>query len=454
MYDVGDKFFTDIAKYGRQFDNQILVDGREKPISIYDINVFKHRFNAIIFQSVMRTIEVDSNVKIEKGSIITGKIGVKFDDTADYNYINYNNYKIIEEPEYDEDTKAYVALAYDRMCEAMIPYDLDPVFPVNVRNFIISICNRLGWDTSSIPASFINSEKLINSNVFADINYTFRDVLDEIAKVTCSFPCFVNDKFTLKYITETGKSISNDYLKEDNLTFSKEYYINSVVFARAEDSDTFYKKDDADIAQNGLHEYRLSDLQILSDINRSEFMDEIYDYLRSLKFWIFDIQTTGVFIFDIADRFTIKTDSVEYSVVLLNAEGTVEQGLSEQMYTDEPKETETDYKYSTSDEKQDNITKILVDKQNKKITQLTSEVTEHEEKITKQEQDIDSLKQSVENTINYKREAEGSSEVYLANAGQKDILKLEIQGNKTYNNYLYPGEDLYPGTWLQPNMQR
>lgn len=381
MYNVSNYFFTDIAKYGRQFDNQILVNGRTEPITVYDINIFKHRFNANLFQSVMRTIEADTNVKIEKNSIITGKIGIKFEEDNPYNYISYNNYKVLESSEYDEDTRAYITLAYDKMREAMIPYDLTPTFPITVRNFLILLCNRLNWSTSNIPTTFINSEKQILSNVFANINYTFRDVLDEIAKITCSFPCFINGNFSLKYITETGKTINNDYLKEDNLNFIKEYYVNSVVFARAEDSDTFYRRDETDIAQNGLHEYKLTGLQILSQENRSDYIDEIYNYLRTLKFWIFDIQTTGVFIFDIADRFTIEIGNSSYSVVLLNSEGVLEQGLSEQMYSDEPKGTETEYQYSTSDEKQDNLTKIMVDKQNQIIQATVERVDEAIEEI-------------------------------------------------------------------------
>lgn len=443
MYNVADNFFIDITKYGRQFDNQILVNGKTEPISIYDINIFKHRFNASLFQSVMRVIEIDSNIKIEKNSIITGKIGIKFNDEDSYTYISYNDYKTIEDPEYDEDTKAYVALAYDKMREAMIPYDLTPTFPIKVRNFIILICNRLNWDTSNIPASFINSETLIYSNVFADINYTFRDVLDEIAKITCSFPCFVEGNFTLKYISETNKTITNDYLKEDNLNFKKEYYINSVVFTRTEDVDPFYKKDNLDIAQNGLHEYRLSDLQILSDDNRSNFMNEMYTYLRTLKFWIFDIQTTGVFIFDIADRFTVQIDNTNYSVVLLNAEGIVEQGLSEQMYTDEPAETETDYNYATSDEKLDRITKILIDKQNKKIIQLTSDVTEQSTQITQIEQTVDEISQKVENITDLTQTVTGTQTIALAECAEGELLSLNIKGNNTVFYHLYLSNDLY-----------
>lgn len=452
MYNVRNNFFKNISKYGRQFDIQVELNNEK--MNGNDINVFKHRFNSTLFCTIMRVIELDTNTKIEKGTTLSGKIGIKFDEMGQYDYLNYKNYKTLADSEYNEDTKAYITKAYDKMHESMIEFDATGLsFPTTVRKLLIHICDKLKWGIDNIPASFINSNSIITNDVFSNINYTYRNVLDEIAKVTCSFPCFIDDKFTLKYITETGKSINNDYLDEDNLTFTKEYLINSVVFARAEDSDTIYRKDDDSIKQNGLHEYKISDLQILSNDDRSNYIEEIYQYLKDLRFWIFDIQTTGVFMFDIADRFTVKTDNAEYSVVLLNAEGTVEQGLSEQMYTDEPAETETDYKYSTDDEKKDNLTKIILDKQNKKISQLVQDTSKYEERITKTEQDVNEIKQTVSETIDYKREKEGNTEIHLENSANAEILSLEIRGKKSYENYMYPQSEIFPNDSLFSNME-
>lgn len=98
-------------------------------------------------------------------------------------------------------------------------------------------------------------------------------------------------------------------------------------------------------------------------------------------------------------------------------------------------------------------TEIIVDKQNQKITQLAQKSTEHETKLTKQEQDIESIKQSVSNTVDYKRKAESVTEVYLKDAGATDILKLEVRGNKTYESNLFPRTNLYPRTSLHPNQR-
>lgn len=88
-----------------------------------------------------------------------------------------------------------------------------------------------------------------------------------------------------------------------------------------------------------------------------------------------------------------------------------------------------------------------------KITQLIQETSEHEEKLTEHEQTIDEIKDSVSNIIDYTRETEGFTEIHLENAGETEILKLEIQGNKTYENYLFPSDDLYPSDNLYPNQE-
>lgn len=94
-----------------------------------------------------------------------------------------------------------------------------------------------------------------------------------------------------------------------------------------------------------------------------------------------------------------------------------------------------------------------IDQENLKITQLVNQNTEFETKLTKQEQDINGLKQEVANTVDYKREKNGVSEIHIEDAGQADILKLEVQGNKTYEANLFPGANLYPGVGLQPNQK-
>lgn len=451
MKNISSNFKEIIKKNGKQLDCEIIID--DIVIGKEQINSIVPFFNTSLFKSVMCGLEIDSNIRISEGVQFNAKVGVKFGNSQ-YEYIDFKNFTVYK-CERQEDTESYKIIAYDKMLDAMtdfiMPTDTEKI---TVRQYLIKVFNWLGWSTSGIPDTFINSTKLIEPGIHSDIGFTFRDVLDELSTVTGSFICIINDMPTLKYITNTNEIINEEYLCQDNVTIGKKYFINSLVFSRAEESDNIYRKDDNSIEQNGLYEFRISDNQILSTLERDTFIDELFNYLKTLEFYIFDIKSTGIMWFEVADQFTVSAHNNTYTVVLLNDEITIDQDIEEHLFTDEPEETQTEYKYADETDRKINQAYILVDKQNQKITQLTNKTTEHEEKITKQEQDIDGLKQSAKNSINYKREVKGTTEVHLTEAGQVDILKLEIQGNKTYENFLYPGTDLYPGTWLQPNMQR
>ena len=98
-------------------------------------------------------------------------------------------------------------------------------------------------------------------------------------------------------------------------------------------------------------------------------------------------------------------------------------------------------------------TEIIVNKQEQTITGIIENQGEYEEKLTQVEQTVDSISQNVGNIIDYKREVEGVTEIHLEDAGEADILELEIKGNKTYESNLYPGENVFPSDNLQPNME-
>lgn len=448
MINVDDNFKVDIRTYGRQFDVKLKANNEE--LTGDDLNYIKPSFNTSLFKTIMHQIEIDSNVYIPNKTKITGKIGVKVNEKT-YNYIDLNTY-YVKSCERQEDTNSYRILAYTKMQEAMIDNELTLTDKLTVKDYLIAVCQKLNWSTE-IPETFINSDKLIDPTLHIGIDYTYRDVLDEIATITCSFLLFKGEKLYLLYLTETNQNIDESYLDEDNVTIGEKYIINSLVFSRAEESDNIYRKDDGSITINGLHEYRISDCQLLSTNDRSDYIDEMFNYLKTLEFYIFDIKSKGILFLEACDFFNLVFKEKTYKTILLNNEIDLEDGLSESLYLDEPEETETEYKYADSTDKKINKTYILVDKQNQKIEQLVIDTTEHEEKITQVEQDVDSIKQKVADTVDYKRDVEGITEIHLENAKEINILNLTIEGNKKYENNLYPDEDLYPSEDLCVNQE-
>ena len=449
MNNINTKFKEDIRTYGRQLDFKIKINN--ELVNTDDFNYLKPAFHTGLFKTIMHELEIDSKNELKDKTNINIQAGVKANE-PNYQYISFNTYKV-KICERQEDTNSYIAKAYDKMIEAMVDYDLEITEKIPLRMYLLRVCNRLGWDTKNIPTTFINSTKLVDPNLHRGIKYTFRDVLDEIATISCSFLVFINDEFYLLYPTETNETIDESYLDEDNVVIGEKYFINSLLFSRAEESDNIYRKNNISIEQNGLHEYRISDNQLLSTNDRDLYIDEMFEYLKTFEFYTFDVQSKGILFFTACDRFTFLLNGKQYTTILLNDEIKFEDGLSENLYAEEPKETETDYKYADTTDKRINQTYILVDKQNQKITQYANQLLEHEEKITKVEQDVDGIKQNVSNIIDYKRKVEGITEIHLQEAGQTDILNLEVRGNKTYESNLYPSENLYPSIEIYPNMK-
>lgn len=446
---VDNNFKNDIRTYGRQFDFKIKLNNKDEDLD--NFNSLKPSFHGSLFKTIMYELELDSKKDISKNTKINIKAGVKVNE-PNYKYVDYNTYSVLTS-ERQEDNNSYLINTYDKMIESMVDYDLELTQKLTLRNYFIKIFTRLGWSTSHIPATFINSNKLVDPNLHRGIKYTFRNALDELTTISCSFIVFKNDEPYLIYPTQTNTTIDESYLDEDNVTIGEKFFINSLVFSRAEESDNIYRKDDTNIAQNGLHEYRISDNQLLSTNDRDLYIDEMFNYLKTLEFYTFDVKSKGILFLEACDCFNYFLNGKTYPTILLNNEIEFDDGLSETLYTEAPEETETDYKYADKTDKRLNQTYILVDKQNQKIKQVVTKQGEHENRITKAEQDIDGFRQTVQNVADYKRTVEGITQIHLEQAGKNDILNFEIQGNKTYENYLYPSTYLYPSGNLYPNQE-
>ena len=439
MKQVSNNFKTYIKTNGKQLDCKIVITD-DLVLEKKDINSIQPFFNTTLFKTVMCGLEIDSNTRIAEGTEFKAKIGVKFKNSA-YEYIEYENYTVYK-CERQEDTESYKITAYDKMLEAMVDFDMEVSQSLTTRQYLVSIFEWLNWDTTGIPATFVNSTKLIEPNIHTGIGYTFRDVLDEIATITGAFIYFKGDIPYLKYINETNEIIDEMYLSQDDVTIGKKYFINSLIFSRAEESDNIYRKDNESITQKGLSEFKISDNQILSTNNRADFIDGLWDYLKTLEFYIFDIKSTGIMWLEVADKFTIKVHNNTYPVVLLNDETTVDQDIEEHLYADEPEESETDYKCASETDKKINQTNLRVDKQNQKIEGLITQIGDRSEKTTSITADIDGLSSKVSAIADLTKELSGNKTVILNECAKGELLELHIFGNNTVFNYQVLSNDL------------
>jgi hypothetical protein len=171
--------------------------------------------------------------------------------------------------------------------------------------------------------------------------------------------------------------------------------------------------------------------------NRSDYLPQILNKLNGLEYYLNDFTSTGITYYDVCDRYSVKIGDKIYSCVMFNDEINVTQGLEEIVYTEMPKETQTDYTKADKTDRKINQTQILVDKQNNKIELLSSQVV------------------PVSNTI------KGVRQIQLENAYEGRLYRLSIKGNisllypssneNLYGYALAPSETLMPSANLTPS---
>lgn len=233
----------------------------------------------------------------------------------------------------------------------------------------------------------------------------------------------IETNFEIEYITGID-TIDEEFLKDVNVNFGEKYgKVNSIVLSRSGQSDNVYLQDEASIAENSLTELKIIDNQIMNFNDRSDYLPEIFGKLNGLEYYLNDFSSTGITYYDLCDRYNVKIGDTTYSCVMFNDEILITQGLEENVYTETPEETQTDYTKADKTDRRINQAYIIVDKQNQEIQALASKVID------------------VSNTIS------GSGSIKLENAHEGILNELSISGNLSL---IFPSENLYPSSDLYP----
>ena len=397
-------FKNEIKKFGRQLDSIITytIDEEEIELGKEDLNSITPHYEGSILKSVMKQLDIDSNVEIPEGTILNYQFGVKVDeeDGEDiYEYIDFGNY-VVYKVEKQEDTRSYKITCYDKMLYSMVEYEsLGVSYPIIIRDYLGAICTKLGLTFKNASDTFANYDKQILSELYLDSNgnsldYTFRDVLDEIAGATGSTICINenDDELEIRYITNTNDTIDEEYLKDVNVNFGEKYGpVNSIVLSRSAESDNIYIRDEESVTENGLCEIKIKDNQIMNGNNRDEFLEDLLDALDGLEYYINDFTSTGITYYELCDRYNVSVDNNTYSCVMFNNEVDITQGLEEQVYTEIPEESETDYKKADKTDRKIREAYIIVNKQNGEINAVVQNVNTLGQMVNNQGDQINAL---------------------------------------------------------------
>ena len=417
-----------ICKMGRQLDSKIIYPSLSGTVELggNELNSITPHYEGGILKSVMRGLTIDSNVEISKGTMLNYQFGVLVNGT--FEYINFGNY-IVDTVEKQEDTNSYLIECCDSMLYAMKDYETPNItYPITVRSYINAICNKIGLTFKNANDTFANYDKEIPNELYSDIGYTYRNVLDELAQVTASTICIneVDDELEIRYINDTNDTIDEEYLKDVNVNFGEKYGpVNSIVLTRAGGSDSIYLKDQESIDENGLCELKIEDNQIMNLNDRADYLPDILEVLDGFEYYTNDFSSTGICYYDLCDRYNVQVGENTYSCVMFNDEVDITQGLEEFIHTDMPEESETEYKYASKDDRQRNQAYIIAKKNEAEINALASKIVD------------------VSNTIT------GIHTIQLENAHEGILHRLEITGNLSAT---FPSDDLYPSDYLYPSV--
>ena len=393
-------FKNAIKSLGRQVAVRITYENTT--LGNEQINSIVLNYKGNILKSVMKQLEVDSNIDIPLNKQITLEIGLLVN--GEYEYLNYGTF-IVNKAERQEDTNSYLLTCYDKMLYSMVEYvDMELTYPITIRSYISAICTHLGLTFANSSSTFVNYDKEIPNELYLDedgngLGYSFRDVLDELAQVTASTIC-INDNgnLELRYITNTNDTINEDFLKNVNVNFGEQYGpVNTIVFSRSAGADKISLSNPVDLADENKIAIEISNNQILNGNDRGDYLSGILNQLYGLSYYLNDFDSTGILYYDLCDRYNVSIGNNTYSCVMLNDEININNGLKETIYTELPLTSDQEYEYMDKDDRVLNQTILIVNKHTGEISGLSSRVSNTESNITQLNINESAIQQNVLN---------------------------------------------------------
>lgn len=327
--------------------------------------------------------------------------GVKL-PTGVYEYLDYGSF-LVTEITTVKDTGVTTITGYDRMIRSMTKY-VAPNFtyPMTLYNYTKSLCMMFGLDLGNESFS-VHNDWQITSDLWSNIDgITYRDILTQIAQVTCTTAIICNDdKIYFKPITATNETLT--YNNMFKLKLEPLYgEINSVVLSRTPQEDNIVKRDEESIELNGLTEWKIENNEII-DKDRDSAMTPIYNAMHGISYYPFETTTEGLGWFEIADNFDVINDTGDtFNTTLFNYSILIDGSIKETLKTVAETKTQTQYQYASTIAKRVKNTEIIVDKQQQNITNIVSDLYDDNglinENFTKVYQDIDNIINSVQNS--------------------------------------------------------
>lgn len=439
-----------MSKAGRKIDPKVTYynENAQVVVSNDDYISGKPKFETGLIGTIMKGLELELKVLIPSNTI-------NFENKASYENEsvtkNYGEYNLKETPTFNADTQTYTYQFYDNFLKFMIPYKpIEISYPCSVLDFTKKLIQTLGFtcNITYLP----NGTNTLASDIYKDINMTYRDVLEDIGKATFTLFEMDNKEVKVCNFKEDEVIIDDDLLMNKNIAFDKKNgTFNTIILSRSADSDNLSKSNPVDLADDLKVAYKISDCQMLNDNNRGDFIDDILDKLYGIEYYVYDTQLVGYGGFKPLQKVKFVTGGNTYISYVMSNEEIITQGYEEYINAPEMSGVEQDYKTTDIDDRRLQSVNLIVDKQGKTITAQAQDISELNSKTAQLRLDVDKIEGEITEIADITTTSEGVGTISVLKVA-KDSEPIYLKVRPTTKNLalLYPADNLYPSDDLYP----
>ena len=454
MINITDTIKKAYSQSTTQYDKLIL-NNQEYPIDNVELDDDCYSEGNIFGTAIAKALsfEVDSSVDLE-GKEFKYFTGIK--TSAGIEWISLGTF-IVQDVEINDTTRIATINAMDYMLKTNIEYKSSLQYQnnnVTLLQVAQEACSKAGIVLGT--TDFPNASFIVDSNQFTE-GTLIKQVIQAIAQISGTVAKIKNDDklyFITPKTTGTVKKVFDlsDYSEIEIKRATHPLNLVSLGMSDIE-GENVVMRDEESIQENGENSLVINDNPFAyTEAKRQQLITAIFNAVKGFEYKAFTLKGQGLPYLETLDNIQI-VDFVgnTYNSFLFRFYHKSPKGLETEMSAPSITDATVEYQNVASAEQIARRTERIVNKQEQTITDIIQNQGEHEEKITQIEQTVDSISQNVENIVDYKRKVCGTTEIHLTEAGEMEILSLEIAGNKTYESNLYPSTILYPSSNLYPN---
>ena len=456
MINVTDTIKEAYSKSTTQYD-KIVLDDEEYAINNVELDDDCYKNGNIFGSAIAKALsfEIDSSVDLE-GKEFKYFTGIK--TSAGIEWIDLGTY-ITQDVEVNDTTRIATINAMDYMLKTNVEYTSDLQYSNNnitLGQVAQEACNKAGITLAT--TDFPNVTFVVDSNQFEQ-GTLIRQVISAIAQISGTVAKVRNDDklyFITPRTTGTVRKVFNlsDYSEAEIKRATHPINLVSLGMSDVE-GENVVMRDENSITLYGENALVINDNPFAyTEAKRQQLITAIFNAVKGFEYKAYEMTGQGLPYLESLDNIQIVDfEGNTYNSFLFRFYHKSPNGLETEMSAPSITKATVAYQNVATAEQIAKRTEIIVNKQEQTITGIIENQTDFENQLTQVEQTVDQIQQQVQDTIVYKREVSGTTEIYLEDAGENDIIELQIQGNKTYESNLYPGENVFPSESLQPNME-